>query len=73
VREEFGVTATAYEQVYTATYEKPGVTFLMEYYVVTEWDGEINRYEAEAIHWAPITSSSVDIKPDKEALENLKV
>ncbi len=71
VREEFGVTATAYEHVYTAKYEKPGVTFLMEYYTVTEWDGEINRYEAEELDWKPKNPQSVDIKPDKEALKNL--
>ena len=73
VREEFGVTAKAYEHVCTARYEKPGVTFLMEYYVVTAWDGEINRYEAESLHWAPITPSSVEIEPDKEALQSLQV
>lgn len=73
VREEFGVTAEAYEHVYSETYEKPGVTFLMEYYVVTEWGGEINRYEAEALHWKPIRPASVGIKPDKDAIRHLNV
>lgn len=71
VREEFGVSANEYRHVCETRYEKPGVSFNMEYYEVTGWDGRIEALEAVELRWKPINASSVDIEPDEEALKEL--
>jgi len=52
-------------------YETDDVDFLMRYYVVSEWSGEIERFEAEELYWRPITVKAVDIEPDKAAVRRI--
>lgn len=71
VREEFSAQALSYHEVYETTYHKEDVSFNVQYYLVEAWKGDIEKHEAAELEWRKLSPQSVDIEPDKQALNSL--
>jgi 8-oxo-dGTP diphosphatase len=63
--EEFGITVLEYRYVGNIIYPCDDVTFLINYFLITSWNGNIQNREADRIYWKKIHESNVDVWPDK--------
>lgn len=72
VKEELGVDVVREKYLGTLIYETEQVDFKTNYYLISEWQGEINASEAELVEWRDIDENSVDIWPDKLMIQAIK-
>ena len=68
VKEELDVTPTNYQYL-CSLYHPTQELQLIHYFIVTNWDGEIQAHEAEGIEWHTLESAAVEIAADDVALK----
>ncbi|USN46050.1 MAG: NUDIX domain-containing protein [Candidatus Woesearchaeota archaeon] len=64
-KEEFGINDVKATYIGNLVYPCSEVDFLVNYFIITEWIGEIEVLEAEQLQWKEIKKENVDIWPDK--------
>ncbi len=67
VKEELGVNIVS-SQFLCSLYHPTSELQLLHYYLVTDWEGEIQNLEAEALLWKPVEEMAAHIDADKTAL-----
>jgi 8-oxo-dGTP diphosphatase len=65
VKEEFSIDIKKASFIGSLVYPCPEVDFLIKYFVIKEWEGEIENLEADKIFWIEISEGKVDVWPDK--------
>ncbi|MFT5275872.1 MAG: 8-oxo-dGTP diphosphatase [Saprospiraceae bacterium] len=68
LKEELGILSLGHE--YVCSLIHPGdEEQIIHYYLVKQWEGDIQCYEATEMHWVPINESQkIDIAADRIAL-----
>lgn len=59
IREEFDVTPTKYSYMGSLLYRHKEADFALNYYLVTEWEGEVQNKEAEELLWIDADQSGI--------------
>lgn len=72
VKEEFNIDVEENFYVGSLIYPNNEVNFLINYYIVTKWHGEMKKLEAEDIYWVNIDEEKLDIWPDKLIIKAIK-
>jgi len=71
-KEEFGINITEYSFITQLPYEHVEVDFLLNYFVVTNWEGKIKNLEAEKLIWIDKDNpKELDLEVDKKAIKAL--
>jgi mutator protein MutT len=71
-KEEFGIQITEYFFIDNLLYKHKRVDFLINYFVVTSWEGKIKKLEAEKLLWIDKKNpKELDLKVDKKAVKKL--
>ena len=70
LKEELGVVALS-QQFLCSLYHPTDELQLLHYYLVQDWQGEIQVYEAESVSWYKLEQAQPDIGADKVALTEL--
>lgn len=71
VKEELDVTPTNYRYL-CSLYHPTQELQLIHYFIVANWDGEIQAHEAEGIEWHALESATVEIAADAIALKEFE-
>nr|WP_319533962.1 NUDIX domain-containing protein [uncultured Vibrio sp.] len=70
LKEELNVTPQSF--VYLCSLHHPTIELqLIHYYIVTEWEGDLECYEAESIDWYTSNNAPVGTEVDRIALQEL--
>lgn len=72
IKEEFDVDANNPSVIGSLIYPCSEVDFLINYFLVKEWKGEIKKLEADEIYWTEIMEENLDIWPDKLIVQAVK-
>ncbi|MBR9786388.1 MAG: NUDIX domain-containing protein [Vibrionaceae bacterium] len=71
LKEELNVTPKSF--VYLCSLYHPTIELqLIHYYIVTEWEGDLECYEAESVDWYTANSSPVATEVDRIALREFR-
>ncbi|HAS6321570.1 NUDIX hydrolase [Vibrio vulnificus] len=70
IREELGVDTLTYHYL-CSLYHPTSELQLLHYYVVTQWQGEIQSHEADTVFWSKVTDFAPATEADKTALKEL--
>jgi mutator protein MutT len=71
-KEEFGITVTEYFFVDKLLYKHKEVDFLINYFVVTAWEGKIKKLEADKLIWINRKDyKKIDLVVDRKALKKI--
>jgi 8-oxo-dGTP diphosphatase len=71
-KEEFGIQLTEYFFIDKLLYNHKKVDFLINYFVVTAWEGKIKRLEAEKLIWINRKDyKKLDLRVDRKALKKI--
>jgi 8-oxo-dGTP diphosphatase len=71
-KEEFGINITEYFFIDQLFYKHEKVDFLLNYFVVTKWEGKIKNLEAEKLLWIDKKNpKELDLNVDKKAVKKL--
>lgn len=71
VKEELDVTPINYQYL-CSLYHSTQELQLIHYFIVANWDGEIQAHEAEGIEWHALESATVEIAADAIALKEFE-
>lgn len=71
VKEELDVTPISYQYL-CSLYHPTQELQLIHYFIVANWDGEIQAHEAEGIEWHALESATVEIAADAIALKEFE-
>lgn len=71
VKEELDVTPINYQYL-CSLYHPTQELQLIHYFIVDNWDGEIQAHEAEDIEWHALESATVEIAADAIALKEFE-
>ena len=72
VKEEFDVDANNPLFVGSLIYPCLEVDFLINYFLIREWKGEIKKIEANEVYWKEIIKKNLDIWPDKLIIQAIR-
>ncbi len=71
LKEELNVTPQSF--LYLCSLYHPTIELqLIHYYIVTEWEGDLECYEAESIDWYTPNNAPVGTEVDRIALQELE-
>ena len=75
VEEEFGIKISKQDLTFVGTLLYPGeeVDFLVKYFFINKWAGDIKTLEADKLIWTDISEKEVDIWTDKLIVKAVKV
>lgn len=70
IKEELSITPKKISFLCVLPYPHKEVDFIINYFVITAWTGEIINNEAEKLLWVKIGNwTKLDLKPDQKAIK----